>query len=193
MRIEKRRSWGMAAVFAVLLLGSSASAWAEERTYEGDIIAVDGKANTFTVRASKTGEVLEMAFHAGPKSEMFIDGNRVLFAELVKGDHGTVSYEVAGATHTVRRTERQRTASKELTFAGSVSGVDIKAQTFSVKNTVKGENVEMRFHFNPATRLYIGGEEAGLLAQLRPGETVTVTYESTDATTHNIKHVKKSA
>ena len=104
MRIEKLRSWGMAAVFAVLLLGSGASAWAEERTYEGDIIAVDGKANTFTVKASKPGEVLEMAFHAGPKSEMFIDGNRVLFAELVKGDYVTVSYEVAGATHTVRPT-----------------------------------------------------------------------------------------
>ena len=193
MQIEKLRSGGLAAVFAVLLLGGSTSAWAEERTYEGDIIAVDGKANTFTVKASEPGEFLEMAFHAGPKSEMFIDGNRVLFAELVKGDHVTVSYEAAGATHTVRRTERQRTASKELTFAGTVSGVNTKAQTFSVKNTVKGESSEMQFHVSPAARLYLGGEEAGLLAQLRPGETVTVTYESTDTTTHNVKHLKKSA
>jgi hypothetical protein len=145
------------------------------------------------VKASKPGEVLEMAFHAGPRSEVFIEGSRVLFGELVKGDHVTVSYETAGSTHTVRGAERQRSASKELTFAGNVSGIDLKTQTFSVKSTAKGENVEMRFHFNPATRLYIGGDEDRLLAQLRPGETVTVTSESADAATHNIKHVRKNA
>ena len=193
MRIDKLRTRGIATVFTVLLLGAGASARAKERTYEGDIVAIDGKANTFTVKASKPGEVLEMAFHTGPKSEVFIDGNRVLFAELVKGDRVTVSYQTAGATPTAHRTERQRTASKELTFVGGVSGIDLKAQTFTVKNTARGETVEMRFHFNPASRLYIGGEEAHMLAQLRSGETVTVTYESVDATTHNVKHVKKSA
>jgi ribosomal protein L19 len=193
MWIAQRRSRGMVAAVAMLLLSAGASAWAQERTYEGDIVAIDGKANTFTVKASKPGEVLEMAFHTGPKSEVFIDGNRVLFAELVKGDRVTVSYETAGATPTAHRTERQRTASKELTFVGGVSGIDLKAQTFTVKNTARGETVEMRFHFNPASRLYIGGEEAHMLAQLRSGETVTVTYESVDATTHNVKHVKKSA
>ena len=193
MRLEKLQRRGLAAVCAVVLLGMGASAWAQERTYEGDIITVDGKANTFTVKASKPGEVMEMAFHSGPKSEVFIDGSRVLFAELVKGDHVTVTFESTGSTHTVRRAERLRTASKEMTFAGTVSGVDLKAQTFMVKKTAKGESVDMQFHFRPGTKLYIGGEEDSLLAQLRPGETVTVTYEPVNATTHHVKHVKKSA
>jgi len=51
----------------------------------------------------------------------------------------------------------------------------------------------MQFHFHPGTRLYLGGEQGGFLAQLRPGEKVTVTYETTGPSTHDVKHVKKSA
>jgi hypothetical protein len=42
-----------------------------------------------------------------------------------------------------------------------------------------------------STRLYIGGEESALLAQLRPTDTVTVMYESSNPTTHFAKQVKK--
>ncbi len=181
----------MAAACATLLLGVSVSAFAQEKTYEGDIVALDGKADTFTVKASKPGEVLEMEFHAGKNSELIIDAERRLFGELVKGDHVVVSYGTTGATHTVRRAERTRSASKELAFTGNVIAVDTKAHTFTVKTTAGGKIEEMQFHVSPATRLYLGGEDT-FLAQMRPGESVTVAYESPDATTHFAKHLKKA-
>jgi hypothetical protein len=181
----------VAAVCAALLLGASVSAFAQETTYEGDIVALDGKADTFTVKASKPGEVLEMEFDAGKNSEIVIDAERRLFGELVKGDHVVVTYGTVGATHTVRRAERTRSASKELTFTGTVMGVDVKAQTFTVRTTAGGKVEEMAFHVSPATRLYLGGEDT-FLVQLRPGESVTVAYESPDATTHFAKHLKKA-
>ena len=146
MRIdEKQRNRGIAAVFTMVLLGIGTAAWAQERTYEGDIVALDGKANTFTVRGTKPGEVMEMAFHAGPKSEMVVDGERVVFGELVKGDHVMVSYEPEGTIHTVRRVERRRSASQEMTFAGNVIGVDVKAQTFTVKKRPPAADRECNF------------------------------------------------
>ena len=188
MRIEKLRHVNGGGLRGALA-GYGAFGVGEDRTSKGDS---SRRQRPTRSREGSTPERSRDGVPLGPNSDILSNAIAVLFAELVKRDHVTVATR-RWATHTVRRTERQRTASTELTFAGSVSGVDIKAQTFSVKNTVKGENVEMRFHFNPATRLYIGGEETGLLAQLRPGEIVTVTYESTDTTTHNVKHVKKSA
>jgi hypothetical protein len=62
-----------------------------------------------------------------------------------------------------------------------------------VKHTVRGETSEMEFHLDPATRLYVGGEEAHLVAQLRRGETVTVNYETVSPSFHTVKHLKKHA
>jgi hypothetical protein len=187
---EKRAR--IAAACAALLLGVGVSAFAQERTYEGDIVALDGKANTFTVKATKPGEVMEMAFHVGTSAAIAVEGERPLFGELVKGDHVVVTYVTAGGTHTVHHAERIRSSARELTFAGNVIGVNAKAQTFTVKKTAGGKVEEMQFHVNPGARLYLGGEDV-LLTQLRPGDSVTVAYESTDPTTHYAKHVKKRA
>ena len=192
--MAKHLSRRMVVVLTMLLLGAGASARAQERTYEGDVVAVDGKANTFTVKASKPGQQpLEMAFHVSPRSELLIGGQRVVFAELVKGDHVTVTYESTGDTHTVRHADRHRTVGTEMSFTGDVTTVDLKAQTFTVKSTSGGTTSEMQFHFRPGTRLYLGGDQGALLAQLRPGEKVTVTYETTGPSTRDVKHVKKSA
>lgn len=181
----------VAVMCAALLLGISALAKAQQLTYEGDVVAVDTKAVTFTVKGSKPGEMTEMAFHVGSGSQIFIEGERRLLGELVKGDHVVVTYGTSGAKHTVQRAERIRTASREMTFAGTVIAVDGKAQTFTVKETARGKVEEMKFHVNPASRLYIGGEDV-LLRQIRKGDTVTVAYESAGANPH-LKHLKKSA
>jgi len=193
MRIEIRRSRGVAAVVMVVVLGAGASAWAKEQSYEGDIVAIDGKANTFTVKATKPGEAAEMVFHFNPHGTVYLDGSRVFFAELERGDHVAVAYGKAGTADTVRRTDHPRTTAQELTFTGTISATDPKAQTFTVTNSKKGEAVEMVFHVDPATRLYVGGEEAYLVAQLHRGETVTVNYETPSPSIHNAKHLKKSA
>ena len=193
MRIEMRRSHEVAAVVMVALLGAGGSAWAKEQTYEGDVVAIDGQANTFTVKATKTGEAAEMAFHFNPHGTVYLDGSRVLFADLERGDHGTVAYGKAGTADTVKRTAHERAKAQEMTFTGTISATDPKAQTFTVKSSKKGEAVEMVFHVDPATRLYVGGEEAHLVAQLHRGENVTVNYETQSPSLHNVKHLKKSA
>lgn len=187
---QTRRSW-LVGIAAAILLSAGSLALAQQSTYEGDIVAVDTTAHTFTVKSSKPGEVAEMAFHVGVGSQIAIGGEPRLLGELVKGDHVVVTYGTASGKHTVHRAERVKTASKELTFTGSVIAVDEQARTFTVKNTTAGKVAEMRFHVSPSARLYIGGEEV-LLQQLRKGETVTVAYESIGSA-HHVKHVKKSA
>ena len=134
-----------------------------------------------------------MAFHFNPRGTVYLDGSRVLFAELERGDHVTVAYGTAGTADTVKRTDHPKTTVREMTFTGTISATDPKAQTFTVKSSKKGEAVEMVFHVDPATRLYVGGEEAYLVAQLHRGEIVTVNYETTSPTIHNVKHLRKSA
>jgi hypothetical protein len=175
------------AVLAFMSTGVSA----QQKTYEGDIISVDGKANVFTVKGTRPGEAVEMAFHVGPKSEVMIGAERSIFAELVKGDHVTVEYGTAGNVNTVNHAARVRTAAREMTFAGNVVAVDLKAQTFTAKATIGGKVEEMEFHVSPTTKLYVGGEEEHLLADLRVGDAVRVGYEPGDAKSHNVKHVAK--
>ena len=181
----------LSVAFAALLLGLAVPVFAQQMKYEGDIVALDGKANTFTVKGSKPGEVTEMAFRVSPESLMLIEGEPGLFGELVKGDHVVVTYQSTGDVHTVNRAERTRSAARELSFTGSIMGVDAKAQMFTVKSTTGGHVQEMEFHVNPAARLYIGSEQV-LLSQLRPGETVTVEYEANDSG-HFAKRLKKTA
>lgn len=92
------------------------------------------------------------------------------------------------------RSDATRSGSQEVTFSGNVISVDAKAQTITVKTITDGKAVEMAFHVNPETRLVIGADEPALLRELRPGDSVTVTYESAEAAAHNVKqHGKKSA
>ena len=178
---------------AAALIGVAGSAWASSRMYEGDIVSVDGKANTFTVKATKRGEAAEMSFHFKPGGTVRLDGDRVFFAELERGDHVEVGYETTGTADTVQRTRHAKTAHTEMTFTGTVSAVDAKEHAFTVRRTRKGETTEMVFHVDPATKLYVGGEEAYLVSQLRPGETVTVSYETVGPSIHDVKHLKKRA
>jgi hypothetical protein len=178
-----------AAIFAAVMLGVSASALAQQKTYEGEIIALDRKADTFTVKGSESGEVMEMAFHVAPTSVFIIDGEPLVFGEVLKGDHVVVTYGSSGAIHTASRVARVRAGSRETTFSGNVIGVDSTNGTFTVRNTTDGKAREMEFHVSPSARLYISGDEV-LLSQLRKGDAVTVAYDSADMT-RQARHLKK--
>jgi hypothetical protein len=180
-----------AAIVGVVLLGVSASAAAQQKTFEGNIVAVDGKAHTFTVKGSSPGETAEWVFQPGPASEFVINGEPQLFGELAENDHVIVYYASSGATRVASRVDRIRTGSREMTFTGNVIGVDSKAQTFTVRRATGGKVQEMVFHVSPSARLYISGDEV-LLGQLRAGDSVTVAYDSAGKT-HDVKHMKKRA
>jgi len=85
----------LAAVLAAALLGVSTTAFAKTTRYEGDIVSIDLKAGTFTVRGTERGEALEKAFLVGPRSTIFMDGELRLLGQLGKGDHVVVTYDPA--------------------------------------------------------------------------------------------------
>ena len=184
------KGFRVAAFGAAVVLGLSVSAMAQQK-YDGVIVAVDGKANTFTVKSSKKGEQAEMAFHVDQASRILVDGEQRLLGELVKGDDVEVTYGTMGGTHTVQHANRVKSASAEMTFSGDVVAIDNKAQTFTVRKMTNGKVEEMEFHVTPDARLYLGGEEA-VLWEFQKGDPVTVAYES-GAAPHLAKHVKKNS
>ena len=192
MRVNGMRAKAVAAVFSLAMVATVSGASTQDRKFEGEIVALDGHADTFTVRASKPGEPVEMTFHVGKKSEVEVEGNPALFVELVRGDRVVVTYETTGTTHTVRRAVRQTTATKELTVSGVVSAVDPKKEMLVVKSGTGSESKETVFHVDPATRLYVGGEESDLLFGFHPGDKVTVTFDSSNPAKPTVKHAKKA-
>lgn len=175
-------------VLLVLVAGVAA---AQEKRYDGEIVAVDTKEYTFTVKAAQKGEPAEMKFHVGAASEIVVDGERKIFAELEKGDRVTVTYGTTNSKHMARRAERHHTAVAEMSFAGQVIEVDTNSHTFTVKRTAAGKVEEMKFHVSPASRLYIGAERLALVQQIKKGDEVTVHYETVGAQ-HDVKHVGKA-
>ena len=83
----------------------------------------------------------------------------------------------------------KKATQKEMTFEGEITSVNVPAQEFSVKSTEKGTPSEMTFHVGRPTSIRIDGEIT-LLAELRKGEHVTVTYE-TNGSTHLAKHLHR--
>jgi hypothetical protein len=89
-------------------------------------------------------------------------------------------------------TTRQYTMPIDVTYAADVWGSirhSVAANAAVAQAAAHGPLPSCR----RALLLYIGGEENVLLAQFRPGESVTVTYESTDSTTQDVTHMKKHA
>lgn len=166
----------VAALCTGVLLGISGAAFAQAKTYEGDVVAVNATVMTYTVKGTTPGEQVEMAFHVDPSSRMFIGGERKLLGEMVKGDHVIVTYGAKEAPYTVVTVDRIHTRTRELSFTGNV--IDVNDQ-------------EMKFHVNPGAQLFIGGQPI-LLEQIRKGDVVTVGYESISQV-HYVRHVKKAS
>ena len=166
------------AMLSPLLVAASTLVAAQEKHYEGDVVAVDTKAHTFTVKGTEKGETAEMKFHLDKSSAIAINGERKLFAELANGDHVRVTYGSTGMVHSAKNVERRKTGAKEMIFAGEIVDVDANARTFTVKRSVGGKVEEMKFYVKPTTRMYVGAEQEFLVQQLRKGDEVSVNYES---------------
>lgn len=181
------RSLAFMSFLAFALLGGVALA---QMKYQGEVVSVDEKAHTFTVRATAKGESPEeMKFHADKDSQVYVDGERKLFAELIKGDHVTVSYGTSGQTHMAKKVERH-SGTAEKTFSGEVIEVDPKAETFTVRAMVAGKAEERKFHASHESRFYVGAEQLTLVSQLQKGDWVDVHYETVGGE-HHVKHVSK--
>ena len=178
----------VAAFCTSILLGASGVALAQVETYEGDVVAVDTSAMTYTVKGTRPGEQVEMAFAFNPASRLMIDGEPRLLGEIVKGDHVVVRYDTIARPLTVLTVDRIHTRSRESTFVGRVIAVNPAAHTFVVEKTASGEPREMAFHVSVGAQLFVGGERV-LFEHLKKDDAVTVAYESIEQV-HHVRHLK---
>ncbi len=185
-----KRSAKWSFTIPVILLSTAITSEAQDKTYSGEITAVDNAARTFSVKGAAGAQPAELKFHVAPSIQVMVDGEVKLFAELEKGDEVTVSYRSAGEKATAHRAVRTKTAAKEMTFEGQVVAVDPKANTLTVKRTTGGAVEEKKFLCKPGSRFYLAGEEV-LLASLAPGDPVTVSYV-VDGDESRVKHVTKT-
>ena len=76
---------------------------AKEMTFDGEIIEVDAKANTFTVKRTVGGKVEEMKFHLKPDTWIYVGAEHLSLAQqLHKGDDVTIHYESLSGEQVVK-------------------------------------------------------------------------------------------
>jgi hypothetical protein len=79
-----------------------------DKTFDGEIVAVDVRDNTFTVRKTVNDKVEEMEFHVDLGSKIMIDGKRTLIGELERGEPVTVTYETVNGMHKAKEIKRHK-------------------------------------------------------------------------------------
>jgi hypothetical protein len=75
----------------------------------------------------------------------------------------------------------KKAAQKEMTFVGDIASVNAPANEFTVKGTEKGGVSEMTFHVGRPLSISID-DQMTPLNELKKGERVTVTYETSGST-----------
>src|SRR5262245_56312358 len=86
-----------------LLVGASAGAAAApatrvEPTFKGEVVSVDTVNHSFVVKGTEKGEASEMSFAVAEGTTITIEGQRVLFGQLRKGEPVTVVYRMVDGT-----------------------------------------------------------------------------------------------
>ena len=77
-----------------------------ELTFTGDVMSVDPKAQTFTVRHMVDGKVEEMAFHVNPAARLYVGDEAVLLREIRPGDAVTVAYDLTAGPHFAKNVKK---------------------------------------------------------------------------------------
>jgi hypothetical protein len=98
----------VAAASSAKTMQGKSPAMKQEMAFTGDIVAVDMKAHTFTVKATDNGKAREMMFHVGTDARVVIDGETMLVSNLERGDRVTVEYRSSGSTHTATTVKRHK-------------------------------------------------------------------------------------
>jgi hypothetical protein len=83
----------------------------QDQTFLGEILSVDTKAHTFTVKSVEGGAAREMMFHVGNDSRVVIDGESTLLGSLERGERVSVEYRSEGSTHTATLVKRHKKTS----------------------------------------------------------------------------------
>lgn len=105
-----RRAWGvlvlLATAGAVVVGAEQAKSQVKPRlmaampeTFRGEIVAVDSKDHTFTVRSTES-PAREMKFRAEASAKVTVEGQAKSARDLTRGEHVTVTYTGSGDVRT---------------------------------------------------------------------------------------------
>ena len=143
-----------------------AAADKQDSTYTGTVAAVDANEHILKVK----GFLLHKNFNLGNNcSYMFLDSSSGAVSGLHPGEKVVVSYRNIDGVRVADLVEQQ-----PMIFEGTVKEVDAKARTMSVRH----RGLEKTFQIAAGCPIDLYDSPSGTLANVQPGNRVTVTYET---------------
>jgi len=136
--------------------------------YEGMVKAIDPKAQTLTLHVG----IMDKTFQVPAECAVTLRGDKTgTVGDIQAGDHVTVTYEVPEGKATAREI-----AQTSATFTGDLTAIDLGARTIKAKATFSTK----KFEVGDECAIVVNGKPDGKLTDLRPGESLTISYDEVD-------------
>jgi Cu/Ag efflux protein CusF len=133
--------------------------------YEGMVKAIDPKAQTLTLHVG----IMDKTFQVPAECAVTLRGDKSgTVADIQAGDHVTVTYEVPEGKATAREI-----AQTSATFRGDLTAIDLDQRTIKAKATFSTK----KFEVGDDCAIVINGKPDGKLTDLRPGESLAISYD----------------
>jgi len=138
-----------------------------ERSYTGQVVSVDPQERTFSV---KSWLLSSRQFIPGANcTYLMADPGKGTAADLRPGQEVTVSYQVAQGVRVADRIEQ-----RALRYEGVVAANDPNAHSV----TLHLRGYDRRIAIAPGCIVMLKNDKTGTLADVQPGDHVTITYET---------------
>ena len=167
----------MVALTAVALATAITSAKADEvtrpagpeRTYNGRIMSVDAQNRTVTV---KSWMLSKKEFNLGDNCAYeMVDNRNGTVTDLRPGEKVIVRYQIANGVRIIDRVSQE-----PVRFTGTVAEIDPTNHTLMLHKPGLDKPMELSGN----CRVILKNERTGEISNIRPGDHVTVTYETPD-------------
>jgi Cu/Ag efflux protein CusF len=136
--------------------------------YEGMVKAIDPKAQTLTLHVG----IMDKTFQVPAECAVTLRGDKSgTVADVQAGDYVTITYEVPEGKATAREI-----AQTSATFTGDLTAIDLDQKTIKAKATFSTK----KFEVGDDCAIVVNGKPDGKLTDLRPGESLTISYDSVD-------------
>ena len=133
--------------------------------YEGMVKAIDPKGQTLTLHVG----MMDKTFAVPADCAVTLRGDKTgTVGDIQAGDHVTVTYEVPGGKATAREI-----AQTSATFTGDLTAIDLEQKTLKAKATFSTK----KFEVGDDCAIVMNGKPDGKLTDLRPGESLTISYD----------------
>jgi len=133
---------------------------------QGMVKAIDPAAQQLTLHAG----MMDKTYQLPTGCDVTLRGGKAgALGDIQVGDHVTVTYEVPNGKPTAREI-----AQTSATFTGDLTAIDLGQRTLKAKDTFATK----KFNLGDDCTIVVNGKPDGKLTDLRPGESITFSYDS---------------